>query len=227
MHVQMALFAHAAERLYRVAYIVPPSSSIPRNQAYTVKLPVPTVVMNATLMVEIIQITPISHRMRFMDQLQPLLQFLITKWTQLSAYATLESLQKKTEVINALRQVTLMLHTVFPTAGLPGERMMVPGFSLAASNDQLVLQKSRALTSRFQELARQKANQLYAVAAKYDLQIAENLNRADPFATWDIANPAVYATEPQLCFMPVHMQEFKTANFSYVGHPKTVGKIII
>ena len=224
MYVQSFLLARAAEKIYKVAYLLPPSANVPRDQAYTIKLPVPTVLLNAGLMVEIIQATPISHRMVYMEQLQPLLNYLIAKWQLLSTYTTLEVLQYKTEEILALRQVTLLLHSVYPTVGLPGERVSEAGFSLGASTDYLVVQKARCLSNRFNELARDKGRKLYAISAKYDLQIAENLNRGDPKASWDMPNPAVFAQEPQLCFMPLHMQLFQQPNPNIIGRNQSLGK---
>lgn len=224
MYVQSILMSRAAERIYKVAYLLPPAANAPRNQAFTIKLPVPTVLLNAQLLVEIIQTTPTSHRMVFMDQLQPLLNYMIAKWQKLSSFTTLEALQYKTEEILALRQVTLLLHTIYPTTGLPGERVAAPGFSLGASSDQFVVQKASILSHRFNELARDKGRKLYAISAKYDLQIAENLNRADPLASWDMANPTVFAQEPQLCFMPLHVQAFQQANPNVIGHYATLGK---
>ena len=224
LYVQSFLMARAAERVYKVAYLLPPTTVVPKDQAYTIKLPVPTVLLNAGLMIEIIQATPVSHRMVFMEQLQPLLNYLVAKWQLLSPYTTLEALQYKTEEILALRQVTLLLHSVYPTVGLPGERVSMAGFSLGASTDYLVVQKARCLSHRFNELAREKGRKLYAISAKYDLQIAENLNRVDPTASWDMANPAVFSQEPQLCFMPLHMQLFQHPNPNIIGRSQKLGK---
>ena len=223
-YIQAQTLAQAADRLYRVAYLLPPAGNVPRNQAFTIKLPVPTVLLNAKLMVEVLQSTPISHRMRFMDQLQPLLEYLMSTWEKLSIYTTLEALQQKPTPMNALRQVTLLLHSIYPTAGVPGERVNVPGFSLGASSDPQVVATSRLLSQRFTEIAKEKGARLYAISAKYDLQLAENLNRADPMAVWDMANPAVYQHAPQLCYMPTFMQAFKDANRSLIGHQKTLGE---
>ena len=224
MYVQSFLMARAAERIYKVAYLLPPTAVVPKDQAYTIKLPVPTVLLNAGLMIEIIQATPISHRMVFMEQLQPLLNYLVAKWQLLSPYTTLEVLQYKTEEILALRQVTLLLHSIYPTVGLPGERVSMPGFSLGASTDYLVVQKARCLSHRFNELAREKGRKMYAISAKYDLQIAENLNRVDPNASWDMTNQAVFSQEPQLCFMPLHMQLFQQPHPNIIGRTQTLGK---
>ena len=225
-YYQALLLANAAERLYKIAYLLPPTPPTPRHQSFTVKLPVPTVIQNAKLMLEIIQATPISHRMRFMDQLQPLLHYLATLWENMSMYTTLEALQSKTGAINALRQVALLLHSIYPTIGLPGERIQVPGFSLGASSDPPVVSRAMVLSQKFQEIAKKKGSRLYAIAAKYDLQIAENLNRADPLAVWDMANPAIYAHEPQMSFMPMHMQHFSDPTHSHIGHPKTISKYL-
>ena len=202
-YIQAKLLAQAADRLYKVAYLLPPTGDVPRNQAYTIKLPVPTVIMNAKLMLEIFQATPISHRTLYMDQLQPSLHYLVTAWEQLSPYTTLDALQRKSKDINALRQVTLLLHSIYPTTGVPGERVAVPGFSLGASSDPMVVAKAASLSAHFSAIAKDKASKLYAISAKYDLQIAENLNRADPLATWDQANPALFQYEPQLSYMPL------------------------
>ena len=223
-HVQLTLLAQAAERVYKIAYLLPPVAGVPINQAFTVKLPVPTVLLNAKLMMEIIQATPVSHRMTFMTNLQPLLQYLLAVWEKLSIYTTLNALQFKTVEMNALRQVALLLHSIYPTVGVPGERCTAQGFSLGMSSDPLVMEKAYQLSAQFQALAKAKAAKLFEISSKYDLQIAENLNRVDPTARWDMSNPAVFEREPQLCYMPVHMENFKNPRHSPVGHARTLGK---
>ena len=220
----MQLLANAADRLYKIAYMLPPKMGVPSNMAFTIKLPVPTVLLNARLMFEVMQVTPPSHRMAFMDQLQPLLQYLMGTWEKLSVHTSLDALQSKTVEMNALRQVTLFLHQIYPTVGVPGERMMVNGFSLGYSSDPLVVQKASKLTTLFQNIAKTKGDKMYSVSIKYDLQIAENLNRVDPRAVWEMSNPTMFGKEPQLTFMPLHMETFQKGNPNLFGKNST-GKL--
>ena len=222
--VQSTLFAQAADRLYKVAYLLPPTENAPKNQAFSIKLPVPTVISNAKVMSEIIQITPTSHRTPFMGQLYPLLQYLITVWEKMHQFTTLNMLQTKQPEIHALRQVTMLLHAIYPTVGVPGERVMHNGFSLGMSSDPMVMEKSLLLTKGLKKIAQNNATSLRRIAEKYDLALAENLNRLDPFATWDMANPDVYANEPKLCFIPCHMENLQNPRFSLAGNSRTIGK---
>ena len=175
-------------------------------------------------MSEIIQLTPTGHRPPYMGQIYPLLQYLITVWEKLPTFMTLEMLQAKLLEINALRQVTLLLHAIYPTVGMPGERVTQPGFSLGMSTDPMVMEKSALLTDKMKARAKYQATKLYKIAAKYDLALAENLNRVDPFAVWDMANPDVYKAEPTLCFIPCHMEKLQNPNYSLAGNVKTIGK---
>ena len=222
--VQSTLFAQAGQRLYKIAYLLPPTKDVPRNQAYSIKLPVVTVIANARVMSEIIQLTPTGHRPPYMGQIYPLLQYLISVWEKLPQCLTLEKLQAKMLEINALRQVTLLLHSIYPTVGMPGERVAHPGFSLGMSTDPMVMEKSLLLTNKLKARAKYQASKLYKIAAKYDLELAENLNRMDPFAVWDLANPDIYGTEPVLSFIPCHMEKLKDPNYSLAGNVNTIGE---
>ena len=221
--VQSTLMAQAADRLYKVAYLLPPSANAPRNQSFSIKLPVPTVISNAKIMCELIQITPTSHRAPFMGQLYPLLQYLVTVWEKMHQFTTLSMLQSKQPEIHALRQVTMLLHTIYPTVGVPGERVMHNGFSLGMSSDPMVMEKTFLLTNAMKKIARTNATCLRRIAERYDLAIAENLNRLDPFATWDMANPEIYAEEPKLCFIPCHMENLQNPKYSLAGNSTTLG----
>ena len=222
--VQSTLLAQAADRLYKVAYLLPPSGDTPRNQSFSIKLPVPTVIANAKIMCEIIHITPVSHRTPFMGQLFPLLQYLVTVWEKMHQFTTLSTLQSKQAEIHALRQVTMLLHTVYPTVGVPGERVMHHGFSLGMSSDPMVMEKSLLLTNAMKKIAKSNATGLRIIAERYDLALAENLNRLDPFATWDMANADIYADEPKLCFIPCHIENLHDPKYSIAGNSKTLGK---
>ena len=223
--VHATLFAQAAQRLYKIAYMLPAPSEAPRNQAYSIKLPVPTVITNAKLLCDLIQLTPTSHRTTYMGQIFPLLQYLIGIWEKLHKFTTLETLQANQSAMHALRQVTLLLHSIYPTVGMPGERVTHPGFSLGMSSDTMVMEKTLVLTTKFKLAARHNANQLYKVSTKYDLAVAENLNRLDPFATWDMANPNVFADEPKLSFIPCHLEKLQNPHYSLAGNVKTIGLI--
>ena len=222
--VQATLFAQAAQRLYKIAYMLPAPSEAPRNQAYSIKLPVPTVMANAKLMCDLISLTPMSHRTTYMGQIYPLLQYLIGTWEKLPKFTTLEMLQSKKNEMLALRQVTLLLHSIYPTVGVPGERVTHPGFSLGMSSDNMVIDKTSILTTKFKTAARHNASQLYKVSSKYDLAIAENLNRLDPFAAWDMANPNIFAEEPKMCYIPCHLEKLQNPSYSLAGNVKSIGK---
>lgn len=223
--VQTTLFAQAAQRLYKVAYMLPPPDDIPRNRAYTIKLPVQTVISNAMLMCDIIQLTPVSHRTTYMGQLYPQLQYLINTWDRLSKVETLAKLQRRQVEINALRQVALSLHSIFPTVGVPGERVTHPGFSLGMSSDPMVMEKAALLTTQMKRVAKRHAKTLWTISTNYDLTIAENLNRLDPQAAWgEMTDPKTFENEPKMCLIPCHVENLHNPHYSLAGNTRTVGK---
>ena len=146
--------SHAAERIYKVAYLLPPPESMEQlPSSFSIKLPVPTVIQNACLMVNIFKTIPYSHKAFYMDKLQPKLQTLVHVWLTLPTFTTLKQLQQKPFELKILREVAKGIHEFYPTAGIPGERISHPGFSLTKSADPLVLSNTSALNQKVVQAA--------------------------------------------------------------------------
>ena len=136
----MSQLAQAAERIYKVAYLLPPHESAEMlPSSYSIKLPVPLVIQNACLMVNIFKSIPYAHKSFYMDKLQPKLQTLVKVWSSLPTFMTLRQLQQRPFEMEIIREVAKGIHQFFPTAGIPGERVAHPGFSLFKSADPMVL----------------------------------------------------------------------------------------
>ena len=141
--------AHSAERIYKIAYLLPPPENMEHlPSSFSIKLPVPTVIQNACLMVNIFKTIPYSHKAFYMDKLQPKLQNLVKIWSSLPTFTTLKQLQRKTYALEILREVANEIHQFFPTAGIPGERVSHPGFSLKKSSDPLVMATTSELMKK-------------------------------------------------------------------------------
>ena len=144
---------------------------------------------------------------------------------KLSKVETLAMIQKRQIEINALRQVAMALHSIFPTVGVPGERVTHPGFSLGMSSDPMVMEKAALLTIQMKKVAKKQAKTLCLVSENYDLTIAENLNRYDPYAAWgEMTDPKTFENEPKMCLIPCHIENLYNPRYSMAGSTKTVGK---
>ena len=71
--LRLSMTTKAAERIYRVAFTIPPQTTVNTDghALYTIKLPVPTTLNNAQLMLDIIQITPPLLRTEFYKLVEP------------------------------------------------------------------------------------------------------------------------------------------------------------
>ena len=158
----MTHLSQAAERLYKVAYLLPPPESAEESpSSFSIKLPVPLVIQNACLMVNIFKTIPYAHKSFYMDKLQPKLQTLVKVWTALPTFTTLKQLQQKAFEMEVLREVAKGIHQFFPTAGIPGERVAHPGFSLTKSTDPLVVSSTTTFAAKIQNAATNAGKKVY------------------------------------------------------------------
>ena len=121
----------AAERLYRIAFTIPPQASnhpMPWS-LYTIKLPVLTTLNNAQLLLDIIQITPAMLRTEFYKLVEPKLHLLIKEWERLPKNLSLLNTYMYPVARMALVNVALLIHVSFPTVGQPQDVMARPAFS--------------------------------------------------------------------------------------------------
>ena len=229
--------ANAAERIYKVAYLLPPPENMEQlPSSFSIKLPVPTVVQNANMMINIFKSIPYCHKAYYMDKLQPRLQNLVKVWSKLPAFTSLKHLQARNYELEILRGVAKEIHQYFPTAGIPGERVTHPGFSLVKSSDPMVtsltadLQKKILAVStsagiriwRLEQISllliKNLGANLHQITMQFDLVISENLNRVDPRANWQITPRALFAHEPALCFIPTRMEQFQWPSHAPYGN---------
>ena len=59
---------------------------------------------------------------------------------------------------------------------------------------------------------------LHHITMQFDLVIAENLNRIDPRANWQMTPRSMFAKAPILCFIPTKMENLQNARYAPYGN---------
>ena len=201
---------NASERLYRIAFTIPPQASDQQDLStmYTVKLPVPTALNNAQLLLDIILITPAMLRTEFYKLVEPKLHLMIQEWKKLPTRLTLMETYQYSVARMALVQVGLLIHASFPTMGLPEEVLARPNFSLSRPTDPSTRQQQLLLAHRLNQAGAKTGWNLYQHLLAFDTEVIKKVSADEKVNVSCSTPPAMlFAIDPQLCYMPVYLED--------------------
>merc|ERR1712131_519662 len=175
---------------------------------YTIKLPVPTAINNAQLLLDIILITPAMLRTEFYKLVEPKLHLMLKEWNKLPPRLTLIDTYDYPVARMALVQVALLIHASFPTMGLPEEVLAKPNFSLSRPSDHDTRQQQLLLAHRLNQAGARTGWSLYQHLLAFDTEIIQKVSSDEKVSISCSAPPAMlFAIDPQLCYMPVYLEE--------------------
>ena len=208
--MRLAMTSNAAERIYRVAFTIPPQTTVNTEgfAMYTIKLPVPTTLNNAQLMLDIIQITPVLLRTEFYKLVEPKLHQLIREWSQLPMKLSLLETYTYPTARAALLNVAIIIHASFPTDGKPEDVLSGPTFSLSRPSNPKIQQQQSLLARRLNQAGARTGWNLYQHMLSFDKEMLEQLAKEDHTELIISTPPAtLFAIDPQICYMPVLLEQ--------------------
>ena len=200
---------NAAERLYRVAFTIPPQATVKTDgqTLYTIKLPVPTTLNNAQLMLDIIQITPAMLRTEFYKLVEPKLYQLIREWSKLPMRLSLLETYTYPMARATLLNVVIIIHASFPTVGKPEEALAKPSFSLARPGNPEIQQQQVMFAQRLNQAGARTGWNLYQHILAFDKDMLQKLSKTDQQELVISTPPAMlFSVDPQICYMPVLLE---------------------
>ena len=206
---RITMTTNAAERLYRIAFTIPPqASNHPQPWTlYTIKLPVPTTLNNAQLLLDIIQITPAMLRTEFYRLVEPKLHLLIKEWQKLPERLTLLNTYMYPVARMALVNVALLIHLSFPTVGQPQEVLARPAFSLSQPADLPTREQQAMIGHRLNQAGAKSGWKLYQHLIKFDEEMMRRaLNEEKADVSYSTPPAPMFAVDPHICFMPVYLE---------------------
>ena len=204
---------NAAERIYRVAFTIPPQTTANADgtSMYTIKLPVPTTLNNAQLMLDIIQITPPLLRTEFYKLVEPKLYQLIREWSTLPTRLTLLETYQRPMARSTLLNVAIIIHASFPTVGKPEAALAKPSFSLSRPGNPQIQTEQALYAKRLNQTGARTGWNLYQHMLAFDKEMMEKLAREDHNELAISTPPAtLFAVDPQICYMPVLLEQKMT-----------------
>ena len=217
--MRLSMTTSAAERIYRVAFTIPPQTTVNTDghALYTIKLPVPTTLNNAQLMLDIIQITPPMLRTEFYKLVEPKLYQLIREWSNIPIRSTLLETYTYPVARAALLNVAIIIHASFPTIGKPEEALAGPAFSLSRPGNPEIQQQQAMLAKRLNLAGARTGWNLYQHMLSFDQDMLKELNKEDHKDLVITTPPAtLFSVDPQICYMPV-LLEHKAQNLTVPG----------
>ena len=211
----------ASERLYRLAFMIPPQAAnhpMPWT-LYTIKLPVPTTLNNAQLLLDIIQITPAMLRTEFYKLVEPKLHLLLKEWEKLPKHLSLIETYHYPVARIALINVALLIHVSFPTVGQPQEVLARPAFSLSQPADVQTREQQALLGQRLTQAGAKTGWSLYQHLIRFDEEIVQRVLAEEKADVTTSTPPAMlFAADPQLCFMPVYLESRVIKGKTQINH---------
>ena len=208
--MRLAMTTNAAERIYRVAFTIPPQTTVNTDgQAmFTIKLPVPTTMNNAQLLLDIIQITPPLLRTEFYKLVEPKLYQLLREWAKLPQRLSLLDTYTYPLARSTLLNVAIIIHASFPTVGEPEKALSVPSFSLSRPGNPEVQQQQMLLAQRLNQAGARTGWNLYQHMLSFDKKMLQRLSKEDKQELVISTPPAsLFAVDPQICYMPVLLEQ--------------------
>ena len=207
--LRLSMTTNAAERLYRVAFTIPPQTTVnTEGQAlYTIKLPVPTTLNNAQLMLDIIQITPPLLRTEFYKLVEPKLYQLIREWSNIPIRSTLLETYTYPMARSTLLNVAIIIHASFPTIGKPEEALAKPAFSLSRPGTPEIQEQQALYAKRLSQAGARTGWNLYQHMLSFDKEMKEQLSKQEQNDLIITTPPAtLFSVDPQICYMPVLLE---------------------
>lgn len=201
---------NAAERLYRVAFTIPPQTTVNTDgQAlFTIKLPVPTTMNNAQLMLDIIQITPPLLRTEFYKLVEPKLYQLLREWAKLPSRLSLLDTYTYPMARSTLLNVAIIIHASFPTVGEPEKALTGPSFSLSRPGSPAIQQQQMLIASRLNRAGARTGWNLYQHMLAFDKAMLQQLSTEEKKELVISTPPAtLFSVDPQICYMPVLLEQ--------------------
>ena len=208
--MRLAMTTNAAERIYRVAFTIPPQTTVNTDglAMYTIKLPVPTTLNNAQLMLDIIQITPPLLRTEFYKLIEPKLYQLIREWETLPTRLTLLETYQHPVARAALLNVAIIIHASFPIVGKPEEALAKPSFSLSRPGNPQIQQEQAVYAKRLNQAGARTGWNLYQHMLSFDKEMMQQLAKEDHNDLAISTPPAtLFSVDPQICYMPVLLEQ--------------------